>query len=143
MPPEVKSKISVSQAERWKLAHINESEVPFENLSVYKKKLVLRKEQNYECADCGQNEIWNRNKLVLQLHHIDGDRKNNHRKNLKMLCPNCHSQTSTWQSKNASVKGKIKQKEAMLRANTTKKQMKLVNEIIAEIENSNMVYEHD
>ena len=35
-------------------------------------------------------------KLSLQLDHIDGDSDNNKLHNLRLLCPNCHSQTSTF-----------------------------------------------
>ncbi len=52
------------------------------------------KERN--CEKCGQNEIWYNNKLSLQLHHINGDRKDNRLINLQVLCPNCHSQTTTF-----------------------------------------------
>lgn len=34
--------------------------------------------------------------LVIQLHHIDGNRNNNSLDNLEMLCPNCHSQTENY-----------------------------------------------
>jgi hypothetical protein len=37
--------------------------------------------------------------LVLQLDHIDGDRSNNTIDNLRLLCPNCHTQTPTFGAK--------------------------------------------
>lgn len=40
------------------------------------------------------------NKIPLQIHHIDGDSKNNNPNNLEILCPNCHSLTSTFGSLN-------------------------------------------
>jgi hypothetical protein len=49
----------------------------------------------YECRECGISE-WNGKPLTLQLDHIDGDRTNNTLDNLRLLCPNCHSQTETW-----------------------------------------------
>lgn len=49
----------------------------------------------YECRECGISE-WNGKPLTLQLDHIDGDRTNNALDNLRLLCPNCHSQTETW-----------------------------------------------
>lgn len=39
------------------------------------------------CERCNYNEHPN----ILGLHHKDRDRKNNHRNNLEVLCPNCHS----------------------------------------------------
>ena len=53
----------------------------------------------YKCAFCGINE-WNGKKLTLQKDHIDGDTTNNTMSNLRYLCPNCHTQTPTWGSKN-------------------------------------------
>ena len=39
-----------------------------------------------KCMRCG----YNRYTQVLQVHHIDRDRKNNHIENLEVLCPTCH-----------------------------------------------------
>jgi 5-methylcytosine-specific restriction endonuclease McrA len=65
-----------------------------------KRKLVLS-EQNYKCSICGI-DTWNNLPLKLHLNHIDGDRDNETRENLRFLCPNCHSQTETYCSKNQS-----------------------------------------
>ena len=51
------------------------------------------------CTECGQNCTHNNKPLVLQLDHIDGDSDNNRLKNLRLLCPNCHSQTENFGSK--------------------------------------------
>lgn len=50
----------------------------------------------YHCAICGNPGNWNGKKLTLTLDHIDGDHYNNTLENLRILCPNCHSQTSTF-----------------------------------------------
>lgn len=50
----------------------------------------------YICDSCGNNGIWLKQKLTLQIDHKDGDRTNNARENLHFLCPNCHSQTPTY-----------------------------------------------
>lgn len=55
--------------------------------------------KQYICEDCKIGNIWNNAPLVLQLHHIDGNHKNNDIKNIKILCPNCHSQTTNFRSK--------------------------------------------
>jgi ribosomal protein L44E len=53
-----------------------------------------------KCDECGIEEEWNNKPLSLELDHIDGDKHNNKRTNLRYLCPNCHSQTSTFRVKN-------------------------------------------
>lgn len=73
---------------------------PFESLSRPVKKRLVLKEQNGKCI-CGINE-WYGKRLSLQLDHIDGDKRNEIRSNLRMLCPNCHSLTDTFCSKNSN-----------------------------------------
>jgi 5-methylcytosine-specific restriction endonuclease McrA len=48
----------------------------------------------------------------MHVDHIDGDRTNNTYDNLRILCPNCHSQTPTFASKNVSTAGKKKMAES-------------------------------
>lgn len=42
--------------------------------------------------------------INLEVHHIDGDRTNDVQENLILLCPNCHSYTANFRSKNNSKK---------------------------------------
>lgn len=51
------------------------------------------------CALCGQKAQWNGFPLVLQLDHIGGNRKDNRLEFLRLLCPNCHSQTNNFAGK--------------------------------------------
>ena len=37
--------------------------------------------------------------MVLELHHIDGNRYNHKKDNLEWLCPNCHSLTSNFRGR--------------------------------------------
>ena len=53
----------------------------------------------YECAICGVCE-WNGKTLSLELDHINGINNDNRLENLRFLCPNCHSQTTTYGSRN-------------------------------------------
>lgn len=54
---------------------------------------------NHKCTECGIGEVWNDKPLTLQLDHIDGDSDNNFPNNLRILCPNCHTQTDNYGSK--------------------------------------------
>ena len=53
----------------------------------------------YHCFECGLDE-WQEEHLPLELDHIDGNPENDFPNNLRLLCPNCHSITPTWKSKN-------------------------------------------
>ena len=58
-----------------------------------RKRVIL--EQKNKCKCCGIDK-WNNEPITLELEHIDGNHHNNERNNLKAICPNCHSQTSTF-----------------------------------------------
>lgn len=64
-------------------------------------KLRLIKEGllNEICSQCNLGPDWNGNKLSLQLDHINGNRCDDRIENLRILCPNCHSQTNTFGTK--------------------------------------------
>ena len=55
-------------------------------------KLIQDGIKENKCESCGINE-WMGKKILLELHHKDGDRYNNQLNNLQILCPNCHSLT--------------------------------------------------
>ena len=44
--------------------------------------------------------MWNGKPIVMILDHINGNSKDNRIKNLRMICPNCNSQTSTFAGRN-------------------------------------------
>lgn len=64
---------------------------------VFKK---LFPERFNKCENCGQTPIWNGAPLVLQIDHINGNSNDNRVENLRVLCPNCHSQTDTFSGRN-------------------------------------------
>ena len=56
-------------------------------------------EQKEGCWECGITN-WNGKDIVLELEHISGDSSDDTQENVSLLCPNCHSQTSTYKGKN-------------------------------------------
>jgi len=63
------------------------------------RKYIVEKFNN-TCQSCGQEAIHNGKPLSMQLEHIDGNSRNNKEENLSLLCPNCHTQTEFYGSKN-------------------------------------------
>lgn len=74
-------------------------------------KTYLFKKYNNKCAKCGWGEI-NKytNSIPLEIEHIDGNYKNNLEENLILLCPNCHSLTSTYKGANINYGRKSRKK---------------------------------
>ncbi len=62
-------------------------------------KKYLIEVHGYRCNECGNPPEWMGKPLTLQLDHIDGYSDTNHPSNLRLLCPNCHTQTLTYGSK--------------------------------------------
>lgn len=55
-----------------------------------------------ECYECALGNTWNKNPLTLVIDHINGVSNDNRLKNLRMLCPNCNSQQTTFAARNKS-----------------------------------------
>ena len=63
--------------------------------SKVKNRVLNNGLKEYKCEICGLTE-WLGRRLVIELHHINGDPTDNRLQNLQMLCPNCHSQTHNY-----------------------------------------------
>jgi len=75
---------------------IEDSTYPRKDL---KKRLINDKLINYSCEICGNDGNHQGKTLSLQLDHKNGINNDNRIENLRFLCPNCHSQTSTYGGK--------------------------------------------
>lgn len=94
---------------KWKNNQINGMKGEYQ-ISSYIKTYLFYKYNN-KCARCGWGEI-NKytNKIPLEIEHIDGNYKNNNEENLILLCPNCHSLTSTYKGANLNKGRKSRNK---------------------------------
>lgn len=87
------------------------TKIPIENIlvenSTYQtsklsKRLREEKLLEYKCSKCSLGNEWNSQPLTLHVDHINGVHNDHRLHNLRFLCPNCHSQTSTYCGRNAS-----------------------------------------
>ncbi len=86
---------------KWKNGEVNGMRGDYQ-ISMHIKTYMFNKYEN-RCARCGWNEI-NKytGKIPLEIEHIDGNYRNNTEENLTVLCPNCHSLTSTYKGANVN-----------------------------------------
>lgn len=85
---------------------ISEQDILRENCkhqrTVLRRYIIKNNLIPYKCAICGCIE-WQGKTLSLELDHINGINNDNRLENLRFLCPNCHSQTSTYGSRNQQL----------------------------------------
>jgi len=86
--------------QRWKNGEVTGNKgVNSIQASNYVRKYIEEK-FDHKCSNCGQGKVWAGKPLTLQLEHLDGDSSNSSEENLTILCPNCHTQTDSYGSKN-------------------------------------------
>ena len=85
---------------KWKAGELDGLIGANNDIATYVKHYLFDK-YNSSCQICGWNTV-NKytGKVPLQIHHIDGDCTNNSEENLQLLCPNCHSLTENFGSRN-------------------------------------------
>lgn len=94
--------ISHFKFEKWKKVDINDiliNQKPSSSSTRLKKELIALGILEEKCTICHLTH-WIDLPITLELDHIDGNWKNNNITNLRLLCTNCHSQTSTFMNKN-------------------------------------------
>jgi hypothetical protein len=64
-----------------------------------RQRLILTGLKKPICEACLRG-FWNGRPIPLELDHINGKRDDNRLRNLRLLCPNCHAQTSTYRGRN-------------------------------------------
>lgn len=104
------------------------------------RRCLIESGINYCCNICNINN-WNNKYILLHVDHIDGDWSNCKINNLRFLCPNCHSQTSTFgMTKQNKCKCGVKIKSARKYCNSCLKTVQqsdklLNNPTVEEIKN--------
>ena len=73
----------------------NRKTVPYEKLKRWgSKRERIFKERGRKCEVCGWQEVNPHCGIVpVQIHHINGDNKDDRPENLIVVCPNCHALT--------------------------------------------------
>lgn len=61
-----------------------------------KRRLLTAGLLREQCQECGIGAEWNNKRLFLHFNHINGKHTDNRLENLRLLCPNCHSQTENY-----------------------------------------------
>jgi len=69
-----------------------------------KKRLFAEKLKFPKCEICGWSKKSVDGRIPLELDHINGDSHDNRLKNLRILCPNCHSLQTTHRGRNMKRK---------------------------------------
>lgn len=67
-----------------------------------KRRLIEEGVKAPRCEICRRGS-WNGARVPLELDHINGRRDDNRLRNLRILCPNCHAQTSTYRGRNIGI----------------------------------------
>ena len=81
------------------LSEILEGKHPQYQTNKLRKRLISENIKDEKCEVCGIVD-WNGSPVSFELDHINGVRTDHRLQNLRIICPNCHSQTETYRAKN-------------------------------------------
>lgn len=84
------------------LSEILEGKHPYYQTLKLKKRLIKEGVKENKCEVCGILD-WNGKPLEMRLDHLDGNSHNHLLLNLRMICPNCDSQTDTYCGKRTKL----------------------------------------
>ena len=67
-------------------------------LTLRLRRALIEYGRKYECENlnCSVRETWLDREITLHVDHLNGNWRDNRPKNLRFLCPNCHSQTDNY-----------------------------------------------
>lgn len=87
------------------------------NISRHLKRYLVEK-NGEQCSLCGWHKKHpSTGNVPLEIDHIDGNAENNQEKNLRLLCPNCHSLTPSFRNLNKD-KGRVWRREKYIKGNS-------------------------
>lgn len=82
---------------KYELADVLIENSPYKSTYSLKKRLYSEGLKEKKCEHCNLTK-WMDKTITLELDHINGVTNDNRIENLRILCPNCHSQTPTFRN---------------------------------------------
>lgn len=102
----------------------------YTNMSTLKQRLLRENLLENKCYICGLKEHWNGKPIVLVLDHINGKHFDHRLNNLRLLCPNCDSQTETFKGRNRKIQKIQKEKYFCIKCGKKLNQKRKTNSCI-------------
>ena len=87
------------------LVVLPESRKTGQHAHILRRALIESGRKNI-CEFCGISSVWNGKELRMEIDHKNGNTFDNRSENLRILCPNCHSQTDTFRNYKKGKKNK-------------------------------------